>query len=267
MLDASMPPILRLPLELRQQIYSYLLPCEPVSHPLPTVGITSVSHQLPSANILLIHPNISEEVLDYYYAITTWKLIFSHAFNFFRIDPDLRQLEQSAALARIRKVELVFFCDILLLREYPSFGLESFCAEIRKRADRACQVLSNAKQLCSVTVSWIDTTLTGGWTEKAKILQPLRQMDKHITFRIGEINGPEDVDREMFVEAMRDVLGAERRLETGLDGSGDEPSQLRMLAFDVRQDRQKPSVTQRLHQFGGCHASGCVDTASRVSLA
>lgn len=262
------PPILRLPLELRQQIYSYLLPRENVSHPLPSVGITSVSHRLPSVSLLNIHPIITDEILDYYYTITTWKLIFSHAFNFFRVDPDLCRLEQSPALRRIRRVEVVFFCDILLLREYPSFGLESFCAEIRRRADRACRVLSNAKKLSSVTVSWIDTTLTGGWTEKATILQPLQQLGDKVTFRIGEINGPEDVDHDRFVQAMQEALGASGRLETGLDGTKDEPSHLRMLAFDVRQEPRRPTPARKItSRCGGCGGSRLVGNASEVSLA
>ncbi|KAK4547257.1 hypothetical protein LTR36_000912 [Oleoguttula mirabilis] len=239
------PPLLRLPLELRQQIYAHLLPRGNVSHPLPSVGITSVSHRLPTAALLNIHPQLTDELLAYFYAITTWKLIFSHAFNFFRVDPDLQRLERCTALRWIRKVEIMFFCDILLLKSYPSFGLEKFCEEIGRRAGRACEVLSQAKELRTVTVSWIDTTLTGGWEQKATILRPLRRLaeGRDVTFRIGEINGPEDVDRETFVKAMETVLGEGRKLETGLDGAAEEeegdPSQLRMLAFDVRQGRQR----------------------------
>ena len=259
--------ILRLPLELRQQIYSHLLPQETVSHPLPSVGITSVSHRLPPTSLLYIHPTITSEILDYYYSITTWKLIFSHAFNFFRVDPDLSHLEQSSVLARLRKVEVVFFCDILLLKEYPSFGLGSFCAEIKRRADRACHVLSNATKLNSVTVSWIDTTLTGGWDEKAKILQPLQQLAEHVMFKIGEINGPDDVDRDTFLRAMRDALGSGGRLEDGLDGSRGEPSEMRMLAFDVRQERHWQSSTRTLHECGSHHFPEIMQDMSQMSLA
>lgn len=245
------PAIFRLPLELRQQIYSYLLPRENVSHPLPSVGITSVSHRPPAAALLNIHPIIADELLDFFYTISTWKLIFSHAFNFFRVDPDLRRLQQSPSLSRLRRVEVVFYCDILLLKEYHTIGLGSFCDEIRRRADRACDVLLQAAQLKSVTVSWIDTTGTGGWTEKAKILTPLRKLSGMVTFRVGEVNGPSDVDRDSFVAAMENILG-EKNLERGRwDWKGDErePSRLRMLAFDVRQDRH-------LYQSGGKATAG-----------
>lgn len=259
----SVPPILRLPLELRQQIYAYLITQENVSHPIISVGITSVTHRAPPKGLLYIHRQLMEEVLDYFYSIATWKLIFSHAFNFFRIDPYLKKLEGSAALKRMRKVEIVFFCDILLLREYPSFGLESFCAEIRRRCDRACDVLAQAPSLSSVTVSWIDTTLTGGWKEKATILSPLRKLSVggNVTFWIGEINGPDDLDRGTFVRAMKDALGVGSRLKAECDVSGaldGSPSGLRMLAFDPRQARQ------RLHD-GRKYATNCNQCSGEAS--
>ncbi|KAI7291697.1 hypothetical protein KC343_g227 [Hortaea werneckii] len=256
-LEFATPPIFRLPLELRQQIYSHLLPKQPISHPIPSVGITSVSHTPPTSNLLSIHPQLTAEILDHFYSISSWKLIFSHAFNFFRVDPELRNLEQSQILNRIRKVEVVFFCDILLLKEYPSFGLESFCAEIQRRATRACEVLNKAPCLRNVTVSWIDTTLTGGWDEKATILQPLRSLmdnaERPIAFYIGELNGPPDVDRERFVKALRDVLGERGHLELGHgDAAIEGPSRLRMLAFDVRQERQKIGDYRNLASCRGC---------------
>lgn len=241
----ELPPILRLPVELRDQIWAHLIPQENVSHPLPSVGITAVSHRPPSLGLLLIHPAFTAELLDHFYKITTWKLIFSHAFNFFRVDPDLVKLERSPSLKRLRKVEVVFFCDILLLKEYPSFGLESFCAEIRRRADRACDVLLQAPELNAVTVSWVDTTATHGWEEKARILSPLRKLQRgRVKFWVGEITGPEELDRGMFVRAVREVLGSEAALEIppGDDRFRGQPSNLRMLAFDVRQERRLVDV-------------------------
>lgn len=277
------PAILRLPLELRQQIYAHLLPRENVSHPLPSVGITSVSHRPPSRELLNIHPQLADEILEYFYTITTWKLIFSHAFNFFRVDPDLRRLEQSPSLARFRRVEVVVFCDVLLLKGYPLQGngaLESFCSEIRKRADRACDVLSHATKLNTVTVSWIDTTGTRGWDEKATILQPLRKLrrlqGRELQFRTGLVNGCDDVDRETFTQAMLGVLGEsgdrvrderctkspprEKNSDSSVD-SGSTPSDLRLLAFDVRQERHllhPPTSSQAV--------TGTVGWESRVAV-
>ncbi|KAM3419449.1 hypothetical protein BST61_g5375 [Cercospora zeina] len=234
------PPLLRLPPELRQHIYSFLLPRENVSHPLPLVGITSVDHRPPSRPLLNIHPALSAEILDYFYSISTWKLVFSHAFNFFRVDPDLRKLEQSPSLSLITTVELVFFCDVLLLQSYPSFGLESFCAEIKRRASRACQVLSHAPHLRTVVVSWCDSTNTGRWSQKSDIiaaLQVLHTQSPGLRFQIGSVSA-DDVDEEQFAVALRKVLGVGQKLNTVYRGPN-PASELRMLAFDARQERLK----------------------------
>ncbi|KXT17747.1 hypothetical protein AC579_3621 [Pseudocercospora musae] len=241
--SSSPAPILRLPLELRQQIYAHLLPLENVSHPLPSVGITSVSHRPPSTSLLNIHTQFTDEILDYFYTISTWKLVFSHAFNFFRVDPELRRLESSPSLNQIRKVEVVFFCDVLLLQNYPSFGLESFCAEIKRRASRACDVLCQAANLRTVVISWCDSTHTGNWSEKAKIVEPLKKLSRQkpdLNFRIGKITA-EDTNREAFAEALQNVLGTVHRIDDSYDGTDESSSRLRMLAFDVRQDRMLAS--------------------------
>lgn len=244
--SSPLPPILRLPVELRDQIYDYLLELESPgqgSHPLPGVGITSVSHAPPSLGLLLVNSTIHNELLDRFYSQATLKTVISHAFNFFRTDPDLCQLEASFALKRMEKVELVFFQDILLLKEYPSFGLELFCAEIRRRADRACDVLLQAPNLRHLTVSWIDTTRIGGWSEKVRMLEPLRKLKGKVDISLGElrVSGSRDTetkDRQTFKTAI------EVALECTIISSNnhtyvppEKPNDLRMLAFDIRQQR------------------------------
>jgi hypothetical protein len=234
------PPILRLPIELRESIYDHLLELKNAnqgSHPLPGVGITSVSLAPPSSNLLLLHPTITTELLDRFYSQATCKTVISHAFNFFRTDPELRHLESSLALKRMQRVELVFFQDILLLKDYPSFGLEAFCAEIRRRSDRACDVLLQAPRLKSLTVSWIDTTRIGGWAEKAHILEPLRKLNGRITVSIGDVRISGDQEtKEEDLAAFRDAV--EQAVGTPIimpQHNNTAQNDLRLLAFDVRQ--------------------------------
>lgn len=177
-------------------------------------------------------------------------------------------------------MELVFYCDVLLLQDYthparsasPGSAIDTFCHEIGRRADRACDVLLQAEKLRAVTVSWIDTTgynaAIATWSgdgenglenplgRKCTILAPLRKLLQHpkgkgpITLKIGQVNGPA---REWFVRAMGDTVGERserecpegseggvRRSASSSDGANDDREQaakLRMLAFDVRQDR------------------------------
>lgn len=248
---SPVPPILRLPVELRDQIYDYLLELESPgqgSHPLPGVGITSVSHAPPSLSLLLLHSQISTELLHRFYSQATLKTVLSHAFNFFRTDPDLCQLESSFALKRVKKVELVFFQDILLLKEYPSFGLESFCAEIRRRADRACDVLLQAPDLRLLTVSWIDTTRIGGWREKVRMLEPLCKLKGKVEISLGDVRvsgcrDAETKDRRTFKAAIEEALGFTFvSSDTRRTFRTEKPNDLRMLAFDVRQQRRDSRI-------------------------
>lgn len=188
--------------------------------------------------------------------------MFSHAFNFFRVDPELRRLEQSPILACIRKIEVVFFCDVLLLQSYPSFGLDLFCAEIRKRASRACDVLNKAPKLRAVVVSWCDSTYTGNWEEKAKILTPLGKLvnaegrEGPVSFQVGKINGPMILDRVEFAAALKNIIGAEQRLDYGNDGTEDASQSLRMLAFDPRQERHQLSPKAGSYPIAGTTRRG-----------
>jgi hypothetical protein len=234
------PPILRLPIELRETIYDQLLELKNTNqgtHPLPGVGITSVSLAPPSSDLLVLHPTITSELLDRFYSQATCKTVISHAFNFFRTDPELRHLESSLALKRMQRVELVFFQDILLLKDYPSFGLEAFCAEIRRRADRACDVFLQAPRLKSLTVSWIDTTRIGGWAEKVHILEPLRKLQGRVTVSIGnvKISGEQETEVEdlaAFKYAMEQAVGIPISMPQRNNLAQED---LRLLAFDVRQ--------------------------------
>jgi hypothetical protein len=235
-----LPPILRLPIELREQIYDCLLELKNAnqgSHPLPGAAITSVSHAPPSSNLLLLHPTITTELLDRFYSQATCKTVVSHAFNFFRTDPELRHLESSFALKRIQRIELVFFQDILLLKDYPSFGLEAFCAEIRRRADRACDVFLQAPQLKSLTISWIDTTRIGGWAEKMHILEPLGKLKGRVNVSIGEVKISGDQESQAgdllaFKDAVERAVGAPITMPQHIARAQED---LQLLAFDIRQ--------------------------------
>lgn len=251
--SSHQPAILRLPLELRQLVYAQLLPKKLTAHPLPGVGFTQVSHPPPPSALLNIHPQLTDEILDYFYTITTWTLIFSHAFNFFRIDPDLRGLERSYVLRRVRKIECIVFCDVLLLREGITEGLDSFCAQIRKRVKRAADVLWQAEKLKSVSVSWLDSTSYAGSMEleaKARILAPLKRLRSKatpVTFCIGRIHGVEDEGQsKLFADCLRRVLG-EKGGYSKSDGAPDtpDPAKLRLLAFDPKQN---PQVYRSLNQ-------------------
>lgn len=134
---------------------------------------------------------------------------------------------------------------MLLVKAYPSFGVESFCQEIERRASRAIEVLSEAAMLRLVTVSFIDGTSTGHFEKKAAILAPLRRLCEdrpNVRLCLGQIVGPESDDLTMFLKAAKEALGTTLTPDTSYDGTDDDPSPgYRLLAFDVRQQRNNIS--------------------------
>ncbi|KAI4719842.1 hypothetical protein E4T48_03952 [Aureobasidium sp. EXF-10727] len=206
---ASLPKLLNLPLELRQQIYSHLCPASPISNPIPTVGITSVSHTPPPLSLLLTCRAVYSDVLPYFFSVATWKLIASHAFNFYRIDPTLSNFAASLLLHKIQKVELVLWFDGSLLKSYPSLKTHTYCSEIRKRATRACEILATAPELRAVTVSWVDSTVGEAIEEKRDVLHALRTLDVNVRIEVGvlEWSGAQAGDeKDLFESKMKGFI-------------------------------------------------------------
>jgi hypothetical protein len=207
--ETNLPKLLQLPLELRQQIYAYLCPCSSISNPIPSVGITSLSHTPPPLPLLLTSRAISLDILTYFYTLATWKLIASHAFNFYRIDPTLSNFASSYLLGKLQKVELVFWFDGALLKSYPSLKTSTYCLEIKKRAIRACEILATAPALRVVVVSWVDTTIEESIEEKKEVLDALKILDGRVRFEIGvlEWSGAQaGVQREEFDRKVKGLL-------------------------------------------------------------
>lgn len=197
------PILLRLPPEIRHEIYSYLLPAESLSYPIPTLNIIAVSHRPPKPALLVVNSQLTKDVQAYYNAMATWKFTISHAFNFFRIDPTFGNLACSRYLKSFERLEIRFFFDGSLIKEYPSFGTNNFCTEMKRRATRACEVLSSAPDLKHLTISWIDTTKTGTLDEKIHVLDPLSlfQADVDITLDpIVDCQGAPDVGLETTIK-------------------------------------------------------------------
>jgi hypothetical protein len=202
------PKFLTLPLELRQQIYSYLCPPSVISNPIPNVGLTSLSHHPPPMSLLLSCRYISLELQSYFHSISTWKLIASHAFNFYRIDPSLSNLASSPILCQLQNVELVFVFDGCLLASYPSLKTIAYCKEIQKRAIRACEILATgARNLGTVVVSWVDTTVDEAIEEKKECLDALRCLEgRNVRLEVGSLEWSGAKDERQREEFKSKVL-------------------------------------------------------------
>lgn len=195
------------------------MPEQTIPKPIPGVGLTSVTHRPPPPNLLLVNSQFTEDLLNYYFTISTWKIILSHEFNYFRNDPTLSNLAKWPHLKRIQKVHLMFFCNIFLLREYPSFGLDQFCSEIRRRSTRATEILLSIPRLRIVTVSWLDNTKTGDVEQKASLSDPLLKLKGRVEFILGEITGLDQTEMPQFLKRINKLLPVDAELEKYNDSS------------------------------------------------
>lgn len=183
-------PLLSLPTELRLHIYSYLAPRETCRFPVRAVDVASVSYRPPSISLLLVNRAISTEVLEYFMSHAVWKINVQYSFNFFRLDPDLDGFDQWPALRHVRHVELLVTLDGHLMGEYPSLGLDKYCAELANRAAKACKALRDSRRLQSVLVSFKDSSRDDAWAVKQHIFEALAILPKHLSIRCGLLTGP-----------------------------------------------------------------------------
>jgi hypothetical protein len=196
---APLGTLFKLPLEIRELIYGYLAP----PSRLPTIlrsrhlGVSSVSHRPPPLDSLLTCRQLCIEALDVYYRKCVFK--FDGLLDPANIWP-LWQIEEvlggselgKMTLANMRRVELNLFWHPL-----PDGGVTksakatvggqygNMCrSEGDKRIERlarAVQILRNAQQLRTVTLTWKEIPARSGeeqpdWALKEEVLHTLRAL-------------------------------------------------------------------------------------------
>lgn len=196
---------LELPLELRNEIYRKLKSKEPKYNPFEGLKITSAAYAF-HPNILRVNKQIFTEATRVFYGENTWDVLVGYNFNYFRPDPGLDKLTSSPHLAHLRKFRLTYVLKGTLLEEYPSFGLERYCYQIRINAIKICRVLLQVPGLHTVEISWIDTVSNGSWDEKQKVLEPLSLLKDVCVTRVGDVVG-NSIRRQGLVEYMESLLG------------------------------------------------------------
>ena len=198
-------PFLELPLELRNEIYRKLKGKEPKYHPFEGLKITSAAYAF-HPTILRASKQILTEATRVFYGENIWDVLVGYDFNYFRHDPGLDKLSLSPHLAHMRKFRLTFVLKGTLLEEYPSFGLERYCYQIRTNAIKVCRVLLQAPGLQLVEISWIDTVSNGNWVTKQKVLEPLSLLKDVCVARVGDVVG-NSIRRQGLVDYVETLLG------------------------------------------------------------
>ena len=108
-------------------------------------------------------------------------------------------------------MELVFWFDGALLKNYPSLKTFAYCQEIRKRATRACEILAAAENLKVVVVSWVDTTTEEAMDDKRQVLDALMCLDREkVKLEIGILewsSAQAGTERDEFKRKVRGYIG------------------------------------------------------------
>nr|OQO29154.1 hypothetical protein B0A51_03858 [Rachicladosporium sp. CCFEE 5018] len=207
-------PLLTLPVEVRNEIYSYLLPKR--HHPEKTTyirgSIVSVSHCPPQSTLLLIHPVISQELLDYHRHVARYYLSISHGFALTGEDRDFNSIFTPDVLKCIRHLDIYILANAALLRSFPSETPETAWAEIGRRLEGLCEVFAHSPHPKRVNIRWLDGFPPGPTQPKLKILEVLGTLSRDLSFVVDracyarsfpDIHPPSKVLRQAVGEVVR----------------------------------------------------------------
>jgi hypothetical protein len=195
---------LNLPSELRYTIYDHLCPHSPLSYPYkPPSPITSISVRGPPMSLVLSNRAILSELSTYYFTRCTFRFV---AQSFSTRHGDLTQ----SSLQIVRKMRRI---EILLLpgtmrastplspaESQPSLNVKQMSADWLD--EKIALLRDEARELRVVVVSIRRVSWNYEWSvegEMEALLKPMEALRGMVEFRIGEVMGPQEVERNMRV--------------------------------------------------------------------
>ncbi|KAF2794890.1 hypothetical protein K505DRAFT_324444 [Melanomma pulvis-pyrius CBS 109.77] len=183
MADLQHSAFLRLPTELRYDIYEYLCLDEPVCYPFRRSPISSISHGVPPRQLLLACRKIHDEVQTHFYRRATFRLLALGSSRMERADISPGSL---AAIRRAKKVELMLMWNLTDQRVLAEPRTWPWC--LAGWLHEQSQLLKDeAHQLELITISLRDASSPFPWEVKELLLMPLLKLKGKARFEVGEI--------------------------------------------------------------------------------
>ncbi|OCK84608.1 hypothetical protein K432DRAFT_378444 [Lepidopterella palustris CBS 459.81] len=197
------PPLLLLPRELRDQIFFYLLPAPTGPNAAPfqpatSTGITLLSSPPPPLYLLLICRQLTDEVLDRFYATTTFRIssLSPHSSEWCP-DPKYLKLHFSPHLPKIRHLDIRVSLECMGMSQwrnelhYTEMYLSLCILKVRNRAELLADTLwKRGDSLRTVTVSWWDDYGNIKMEEdsmmKWGVLEPFKVLEG-VNWRAGDV--------------------------------------------------------------------------------
>ncbi len=165
---SQLPGFLRIPREVRNQIYGYLLK--------PRHSQTAFQLTFPPS-VLLINHQIHNEASEALYSSNEFKIEIDW------ISPDMQN--SLACLATSRYLTLVRSYSIKICLSFVGqYYLDSDPPAARKRTRRClqtvCKLLADGPRLRHVTLSVMDCSHEEDWEDQKRVLEPLRLLRSHV---------------------------------------------------------------------------------------
>jgi hypothetical protein len=187
-LTARPSAFLRLPREIRYEIYDHLCRPEPKSYPFGKSPITSIDQRAPPIELFVSCRYLYEEIQSYFYARVTFRFMAKGIFS-----PTRKNIHKNTlnALKQAKKIE--FRLEWLFSDERA----ESAAVMDRRLAEHVDLLLDEAENLEMITVSVFDISDGVEWNLKQKVLTPLERMAGKVRFRMGEAAATGEEEEEL----------------------------------------------------------------------
>ncbi|KAH6664160.1 hypothetical protein B0J14DRAFT_248107 [Halenospora varia] len=192
---ASLPPLLRLPLEIRYKIYASLLqgpfPDQPFRgpHPRQLQLPLSFSQSFPLA-FLLVCKQLYNEAIPIFYGSADQTLNITINYDLWTYTGERSSLRISQAVIQsIRHVRLVIFLGSEKKKNKPSATeAEGRLVVVKKGVRKMGRWFGGPRaRIQTLTVDWREPPLTFTWEQKREVLDELRVLSPSVV-KAGEIN-------------------------------------------------------------------------------
>jgi hypothetical protein len=204
--------LLRLPLEVRYEIYSYFCPADPVSYPFPSSPVNSITHRPPPHIILLVCRQFYEEIRTYYYDVATFKFQASGlALGFLLplVDRNRNSLTSLRAIHQAKNVEVILVWNAADYSTVSTRGLSNQSQILNEWLSGMTDLFeAEGHMLECVTISITEISTSTRWDDITAMLEPLSRLNGKVRFKLGKlivIDGLEDEIRHTLEEYIKDL--------------------------------------------------------------
>ena len=185
--------LLRLPIELRYEIYDYLGRRDFKSYPLRTMAVTSIDRTGPPTALLVTCRYLCDEIRAYFLPRVTLGFVQQQKPTLQSIDPISLSVIERAKKVHVRMSWWEIPGTAKDFRHWP-YRVNGWLADLVK------MLLGKAKSLEVITMSFDEPTWGTEWEQKEKTLAPLKDIAGRVKFRLGEVEAGEELTDEEEAE-------------------------------------------------------------------